>query len=441
MKLLSALAASAALFLAAAAPAPASADDFYTPAAGQTAGAPGSIIRAEKFNAPPGASAWRILYRSTDGAGKPIAVSGVVVVPDGAAPAGGRPIVSWAHATSGVARSCARSLHPNVYTNMYGLSDMLSRGFVVAATDYPGLGAPGTHPYLIGADQGRAVLDMARAARALPQAKAGSTFVVAGYSQGGQASLFAGSLARSYAPELKLAGIAASAPPTDLGALIRETGDDPVGRVFATFALASWSKLYGISLDGVLPKHLGLVVKNIASGCNMDTGQTLRLMFVEQAFEREGFLKAGVDVTAIAPWKALLAKNSPGVTPAGVPVFLAQGTSDNIVRPNVTQAYADRLCARGTPTTLVPVKGGHFESGAAAAAPMTGWIADRFAGRRAPSDCGAPLAATPPAPTKKKIARKQNHTKHEPEVVRTTIPVEKRFFVVDAETPRAGKGS
>jgi alpha-beta hydrolase superfamily lysophospholipase len=430
MKVLTAL---AAIFIAVSAPAVAG--DFYTPAAGEISGQPGSIIRTEAFNPPPGASAaYRVLYRSTSGAGKPVVVSGVVVIPDGAAPAGGRPIVSWAPATSGVARSCARSMFPNLYTNMYGLQDMLSRGFVVAATDYPGLGTPGTHPYLIGADQGHAVLDMARAARALPDAQAGADFVAAGYSQGGHASLFAGQLAKSYAPELRLRGVAASAPPTDLGALIRESSDDPVGRVFATFALASWSKLYGISTDNVVPKHLGLVVKNIASGCNMDTGQTLKLMFIEQAFEREGFLKPGVDITATSPWKNLMAKNSPGAMPAGVPVFLAQGTNDRIVRPNVTQAYADRICARGTPTTLVPVKGGHFESGAAAAKPMTAWIADRFAGKAAPSDCGAPVASIAPAKAKKR-------TEPAASVVRSNIPVEKRFFLVETETPRTGRGS
>lgn len=431
MRLLPAL---AALFAMTAAPA--SAGDFYTPAAGEISGAPGSIIRAEAFKAPPGAStAYRILYRSTNGAGKPVAISGIVVVPKAAAPAGGRPIVSWAPATSGVARSCARSLFPNAYENMYGLEDMLSRGFVVAATDYPGLGTPGTHPYLIGTDQGHAVLDMARAARALPEAEAGDEFVTAGFSQGGHASLFAGQLARSYAPDLKLKGVAASAPPTDLGALIRETSDDPLGRVFATFALASWSKLYGISTDGVVPKHLGLVIKNIASGCNMGTGQTLKLMFVEQAFEREGFLKPGVDVSTVAPWKDLMAKNSPGAMPAGIPVFLAQGTSDTVVRPNVTQAYVDRICARRTPTTLVPVKGGHFESGSSAAKPMTAWIADRFAGKRAPSDCGTPIAVTA---TPKKIRTKKMAP--EPSIVQTDIADEKRF-IVDAQTQtRTGRG-
>ena len=35
-------------------------------------------------------------------AGAPIPVSGVVVIPAGHVPAGGRPIVSWAHPTTGI---------------------------------------------------------------------------------------------------------------------------------------------------------------------------------------------------------------------------------------------------------------------------------------------------------------------------------------------------
>jgi alpha-beta hydrolase superfamily lysophospholipase len=417
----------AATTLLAVLPSAAHADDFYTPEASEIAGRPGSIIRAQKFTTPPGAeAAYRVLYRSTNAGGKPIAVSGVIVVPGGPVPAGGRAIVSWAHATSGVARSCARSMYPNIYTHMYGLQDMLARGYVVAATDYPGLGGPGVHPYLIGADQGHAVLDIARAARALPEAKAGATFATAGYSQGGHASLYAGTLAKSYAPELTLVGIAASAPPTDLGALIRETGDDPVGRVFGAYALASWSKLYGISLDNVVAKPVRLVVNNIGRSCNMTFAEGMRLIFAEQAFEREGFLQG--DVTNIEPWKALLAKNSPGPTPAGIPVFLAQGLSDKIVRPAVTQAYADRLCARGTRVTLVPLKGGHPETGALAAKPMVDWLADRFAGRPAPSDCGpgAQMSAIPASAAKKQA-------KAPGAMQPAAIPRDKRFYVVDAE--------
>jgi pimeloyl-ACP methyl ester carboxylesterase len=93
---------------------------------------------------------------------------------------------------------------------------MLARGYVVVATDYPGLGTPGIHPYLIGKSEGRAVLDSVRAARDLPDAAASNRFAVWGHSQGGHASLYTGELAASYAPDLKLVGVAAAAPATYL---------------------------------------------------------------------------------------------------------------------------------------------------------------------------------------------------------------------------------
>ncbi|HYG28378.1 MAG TPA: alpha/beta fold hydrolase, partial [Caulobacteraceae bacterium] len=429
MKALAACAALLTLAISPMGPSALRAESIYSASAAEIVGAPGSIIRAEMFKAPPGASsAYRILYRSRSGKNQPIAVSGVVVIPERAAPAGGRPIVSWAHATSGIAQSCARSMYPSLYTHMYGLQDMLARGFVVAATDYPGLGTSGTHPYLIGVDQGRAVLDMARAARALPAAEAGATFAVAGYSQGGHASLYAGKLAKSYAPELKLVGIAASAPPTDLAALVREADADPIGKVFLTYALASWSKLYGLPLEGVIDPRVRLVVNNIGRSCNMTFAQGMRLLFAEQAYEREGFFKEDVDFTTIAAWKSLLAKNSPGPTPAGIPVFLAQGRSDNIVRPEVTQAYAAKLCARGTRVTLVPIKGGHNETGPLAAAPMVEWLGNRFAGRAAPSDCGATTDQVVSTP--RENGRSSKAAALPAKSARGRIPPEKRFDLV-----------
>lgn len=94
-----------------------------------------------------------------------------------------------------------------------GLPELLKRGYAVVAPDYPGLGTPGPHPYLVGESEGHAVLDAVRAARNAPEAHAGQRFAVWGHSQGGHATLFAGLLAQSYAPELQLVGVAAPRRP------------------------------------------------------------------------------------------------------------------------------------------------------------------------------------------------------------------------------------
>src|SRR4051812_36973578 len=81
---------------------------FYELPADLPAGEPGELIRTEPIlSAPAGTSAWRVIYHSRDLAGGDIAVSGVVIEPVGPVPDGGRPIVSWAHPTTGSLAHCA----------------------------------------------------------------------------------------------------------------------------------------------------------------------------------------------------------------------------------------------------------------------------------------------------------------------------------------------
>jgi hypothetical protein len=85
--------------------------EFYRAPASEAAGAPGTLVRQEVIDgAPLGATTYRVLYRSIGLDDKPILVSGVVIVPPGDPPPGGRPIVAWAHPTSGVVPRCAPSL-------------------------------------------------------------------------------------------------------------------------------------------------------------------------------------------------------------------------------------------------------------------------------------------------------------------------------------------
>ena len=89
-------------------------------------------------------------------------------------------------------------------------------------------------------------LDSVRAAGNLDEADASSDFVVWGESQGGQASLFTGQLASSYAPELNMLGVVASAPASDLVDLFKAKSGDgtAVGKILVSMALASWARVY-----------------------------------------------------------------------------------------------------------------------------------------------------------------------------------------------------
>ena len=70
----------------------------------------GQIIKKEKVDTPiAGAQAWRIAYISSDLNDQPTISTGLVVAPVGEAPAGGRPIISWSHGTTGNAQNCGPS--------------------------------------------------------------------------------------------------------------------------------------------------------------------------------------------------------------------------------------------------------------------------------------------------------------------------------------------
>jgi acetyl esterase/lipase len=85
----------------------------------------------------------------------------------------------------------------------------------------------------------------------------------------------------------------------------------------------------------------------------------------------------------------LLARNSAGPLPPEIPVFLAQGTADTIIRPQVTKNYAQRPCAADSKVQLLELPGvGHGLVARDAASAAIDWIANRFEADPPPSDCG-----------------------------------------------------
>lgn len=70
----------------------------------------GQIVSQEAVATPvAGAQSWRIAYISSDVAGRKTLATGLVVAPVGAPPVGGRPIMAWAHGTTGAAQNCGPS--------------------------------------------------------------------------------------------------------------------------------------------------------------------------------------------------------------------------------------------------------------------------------------------------------------------------------------------
>lgn len=359
----------------------------YAQASAQVPGR-GTLIDASPIvQTPAGAQAWRVRYWTTNDAGQRIAVSGFVVAPREALPARPRNVLAWAHGTWGVVDKCALSA-AEFLSATPGLTEAIRRGYVVVAPDYPGLGSAAPAGYLDGPGTGRAVLDAVRAARAIPGARAGSAFAVWGESQGGHAALWAGQLARSYAPDLRLVGVAAAAPPTDLAQNL-SSGSDPSIRAFLTaFTAYSWSQRYGASLATLGKSSTQGVITRLARnncvriGAKPKLGTMLGVVVLRRDLRN-------VDLGKVQPWSGLARANSPAAAPNGAPVLIAQNPADVIVAPAVTRKFARDLCRAGGLVHYVDIKGKGHETSAADIKDMAlDWMTARFAGSAAPNDCG-----------------------------------------------------
>jgi hypothetical protein len=361
-------------------------DDLYAVPDPLLDGAPGDPIWAEEVAAPPGAIAWRVLYRSETIRRVPIGVSGLVVAPDEPPPPGGYPVIGYAHGTTGLADRCAPSKDARPLAGggparaSLPIPALWEQGFVVAATDYEGLGTPGRHPYLVGGSEGRGVLDAIRAAQRIPGARAGRASFVLGVSQGGHASLFAGELAATYAPELDLRGVVALAPGAELAQAALLLAGDETAVGFAVAIGAGFEAAYPeVRLDEVLTPWARRALGVIDDGCIED---------VLDAFARPAPEVLDLERITAPPWPGLLEENTPGRVKTPAPVFVGQGAADPLVIPALTDLLVERLCRTGDTVTYRRYPGaGHAGVAGAAASDVEAWIRARLAGDAVASDC------------------------------------------------------
>ena len=136
----------------------------------------------------------------------------------------------------------SRQLQNGTEVEIAFLAQAMFKGWAVAVTDYEGLGTPGDHTYAVARSEGRALLDVARAAGSIPGLSAAAPIGVFGYSQGGQAASAAAEQWQSYAPSLNVVGVAAGGVPADLNA-VAKFNDGNAGSEDLTVVDRTWTWL------------------------------------------------------------------------------------------------------------------------------------------------------------------------------------------------------
>jgi len=143
--------------------------------------------------------------------------------------------------------------------------------------------------------------------------------------------LFTGIIAKTYAPELELLGVAAAAPATDLVKLMNEDIASVGGKNITAMTWWSWQRVFDAKMAKVIDSRAIPAINQLAEECIEGPFDFRRRQLTEQPLEQH-FLttKHPSDVES---WHTLLAENSPAALPPEIPAFLAQGNDDVIIHP------------------------------------------------------------------------------------------------------------
>lgn len=315
-----------------------------------------------------------------------------VFVPKSNAPDGGFPIVVLGHRIAGLSPECGASLSTTLLDSAPTIEALLRAGYVVSVPDYQGLGkasAPQTpsdkyHPYLDSTTLGYNMIDAARAAHeAVPQSSA--SWLAMGVGEGGQAAWAANELAVNYNNGgTKLVGSVSISPVSDVDGLAdaaqNGTLNDDQKVELARFLAAlhteypdvvnlddfrrgaaeqQWDALLGCQSSASALQVAAQIPATDLQPRNDDADATLR-----------GFLKK-IDLPQ---------------APAQAPMMVVYGDADPLSPAVWTDVALDAACKFGDIITIQKDP----QPQPATEAQLI-WVADRFADKPAPNDCGGRL--------------------------------------------------
>jgi len=353
-------------------------DAFYTPPNPLPPGRPGDVIWKRTLSDTSTATTYLVLYRSTTAAGAATAVSGTVAVPRSGNVATA-PIIGVAPPTTGLGDQCAASKE-GLVSDLSVPAAFGQRGYVIATTDYEGLGTPGIHTYVVGRSEAHAVLDVVRAAQRLgagPTAAAPVGFY--GYSQGGGGAAWAGQLATTYAPELNVKGTAAGGIPADMTA-VGQALDGGLGFGFLAAAAAGFNAAYPeLNLDRYLNATGKQVFADNVNKCVADVIAQLAFHRIAEYTTSNPMLQPD--------WQARLRENSLGAVAPRAPIYIWHGLFDEILPYGQDAALWKTYCRKGGRVTFQATFDEHVSGALGGQAAAVQFLADRFAGKAATDNC------------------------------------------------------
>ncbi len=339
-------------------------------------GKPGELIRSQEFDGyylGEDVSAFRILYHSRSGNSEDVATSGVVIVPDRKPPAGGWPIVAWAHEWTGTARQCAPSLMRSLGSGPF-LSMYASLGYAVVATDYAGLGTNFRNAFVDIRSNALDVIFSVAAARAAERSL-GSKWIAMGQADGGLVALGVAEAESEIRDPGYMGSIAISgvANVKDLYEKSAQATPQPIP-AFLAYGIKTVFPQFQPS-DILTEKGLG-AYRQIETSCAVTADVGSAAEMVKPNWEKNGLVQE------------FFRRNMLGQKRAGGPVMVLGAELDAAVAANMTARLVGDLCKQGDRVQFIRYPG--LDPGAVLGGSVRdqiGWIQSRFKGEAAPSSC------------------------------------------------------
>ncbi|MFD3510149.1 lipase family protein [Nocardia sp. NPDC058666] len=359
-------------------------DPFFAAPADIGDFAPGDVVRKRKFNLGPyqGTDIWHVAFRSTNSAGDPIMGVTTVMIPAGVA---NPPLVSYQALINSLGTKCnpSHSLLSDETPDAFGAVLPLGRGWAVALPDYLGPNVA----YGAAKLSGMVTLDSVRALQRATELGLGqSQIALAGYSGGGLATAWAAAMQPTYAPELKLAGVAAGGIPADLEqmALGIGFGHHP------GFGLA-WAAAMGLERE--YPQRLPISEQLNSEGLwyrDFTADECRRFLLFHGIVRSAEQLAATKSLMDNPEARAVLRENSlrhyPGIPET--PTMLWQGVFDGLTPYDAVADVAARYCEAGAPITFSRYQIAEHMTTAVAGLPEAwNFIEARFRNEPAPTRC------------------------------------------------------
>jgi hypothetical protein len=376
----------------AAAPVLPSRDPFYRWSKPLAKVAPGTILRRRTVKLSPAVggitTATQVLYRTTTQLGAPSTTAATIIRP---AYYGSARIVSYQTAYDALGAQCDPSYtlaggnHSSDSAETALMGEFVTDGDTVVVSDYEGQNLA----FGAGQQSGYGTLDGIRAAERAIGASTRTPVGMVGYSGGSIATEFASELARRYAPQLRITGVAAGGVPVDLAHNLRYVDGSKVWASATPGILLGVARAYNIDMNRYASAYGRKVFGQVRQQCLTQYLGKYPGLRVAQLL-RPGF-KDYLRVPAFATLTNRLIMGNAGVPrePMLLGVGNADGTGDGVMVAKDVAGLANEYCGRGVNVTFHEYKGkDHTQAAPPFLLAAVPFLQARLAGRSVPDGCG-----------------------------------------------------